>query len=124
MKGGNAFFKEAISQLLTQQPSVAAVLQRITMQILRAIIRREQSNLEKKVTLVLMIVNMYRLLEPNFYQFCVQAVVLEYCAFDTQTKQQQAFSVLLSLLSDIDWKRKRFLPNAKEVIAKIQVATI
>ena len=37
------------------------------MQNLRAIIRREQSNLEKKVTLVLMIVNMYRLLEPNFY---------------------------------------------------------
>lgn len=71
MKGGNAFFKEAISQLLTQQPSVAAVLQRITMQILRSIIRREQSNLEKKVTLVLMIVNMYRELEPNFYQFCV-----------------------------------------------------
>lgn len=67
MKGGNAFFKEAISQLLTTQPSVAQVLQRITMQNLRAIVRRELSNLEKKVTLVLMIVNMYRLLVPEFY---------------------------------------------------------
>jgi hypothetical protein len=53
----------------------------------------------------------------------VQAVVLEYCAFDTKPKQEQAFSVLISLLADIDWNRRRFLPNAKEVIAKIQLAS-
>ena len=95
------------------------MLQKITMQNLRAIIRREQSNLEKKVTLVLMIVNMYRLLVPTFYQMCVQAVVLEYCAFDPLSKQQHTFGVLISLLTEVDWQRKRFLPNAKEVIAKI-----
>ena len=54
---------------------------------------------------------------------CVQAVVLEYCAFDPLAKQQHTFSVLMNLLAEVDWKRKRFLPNAKEVIAKIQVAT-
>ncbi len=68
---------------------------------------------------MLMIVNMYRLLVPEFYQMCVNAVVLEYCAFDSREKQLHSFNVLINLLADVDWKRKRYLPNAKEVIAKI-----
>ena len=97
-------------------------MQKITLQNLRSILRREESNLEKKVTLVLMIVNMYRLLEPKFYEMCVGAIVHEYCAFDSLPKKEYTYNVLMSLLTEVDWQRKRFSPNAKEVIEKIKVA--
>jgi hypothetical protein len=92
-------------------------MRRLTIVNLRAILRREQTNMEKKVTLVLMIVNMYRLLVPDFYPMCVQAVVQESCF--TVARQTQVHAQLIELLSQVDWKRKRFLPNAKEVIVKI-----
>ena len=40
-------------------------------------LRREQTNLEKKVTLVLMMVNMYREHVPDFYPICVRQLILE-----------------------------------------------
>jgi hypothetical protein len=52
-------------------------MQRLAMQNLRSIIRREQTNLEKKVAFLLMMVNMYRELVTDFYPMCVRAVVQE-----------------------------------------------
>lgn len=95
MKGGNGFFKQAINELLTTQHSVAQVLQKLTMQNLRAILRREHTNMEKKVQLILMIVNMYRLLVAEFYPMCAQNVVKEACSFYGEAKQVEVYNSLI-----------------------------
>jgi hypothetical protein len=65
----------------------------LTTQNLRSVLRREHTNLEKKVTLILMMTNMYRLLDPDFYTKCCLKVVRE--AFTEQTKQEQVLVQLV-----------------------------
>lgn len=67
-----------------------------------------------------MMVNMYRELVPDFYPICVNNIVKEsYSGYD-QARQQLVYNQFIELLKDVDWKRKRYIANAKEVIVKIQ----
>lgn len=78
MKGGNGFFKQALASILQTEHSVIAVFKYLLMQNLRSFLRREETNKEKKATVTLMLTNMYRLIDTNFYPYCARTVAAEF----------------------------------------------
>jgi hypothetical protein len=115
MKGGNGLFKQALAKILSTEMPVILVFKFLLMQNLRAFLRREETNKEKKATVTLMLTNMYRLVDSSFYPFSARQVAAEFCG-----NKEQRYLGLMSLLDGIDWNRKRFAPLAREVVSKVE----
>jgi hypothetical protein len=121
----NADFKKIIHELLSTQFQVVQIFKTIMKQNLRSLLRKEQSNREKKIHVILRIVGLYLNIEKEFYPICAYEVVLEFGAKLTgpaeamSESQQKTYNSLLFLVSEIDWERKRIEPNIKEVVRKL-----
>jgi len=67
----------------------------------------------------LRIVNMYRMIAPEFYPTCAQEVVLENSSGKSDKLSEQTYQGLIGVLTEIDWNRKRIYPSVKEVVSKL-----
>jgi hypothetical protein len=95
-------------------------------QSMRSLLRKEQTNREKKIQILLRIVGLYLQIERQFYAICAFEVVQESATGLTAAtaqhlteSQQKTYNSLLYLVAEIDWARKRVQPNINEVVAKL-----
>lgn len=91
-------------------------------QHLRALLRKEQTNREKKIHVILRIVGLYLNIEKEFYPICALEVTQEFTGGTTDSRQDaqlKMYNGLLYLVSEIDWQRKRIQPNINEVVRKL-----
>jgi hypothetical protein len=82
----------------------------ILKQQLRSLLRKEQTNREKKIQVILRVVGLYLKIESNFYAICAQEVVQEFNmglsspqSNELNEVQQKTYSALLYLVADMDW---------------------
>ena len=76
----NCEFKKAIQELLATQYQTVQVFKTMLKQNLRSLLRKEQTNREKKIHVILRIVGLYLAIEKEFYPICAYEVVQEFSA--------------------------------------------
>jgi hypothetical protein len=110
---------------LSTQFQVVQIFKTIMKQNLRSLLRKEQSNRDKKIHVILRIVGLYLNIEKEFYPICAYEVVQEFGSRlsgqpETLSEAQlKTYNSLLYLVNEIDWQRKRIEPNIKEVVRKL-----
>ncbi len=71
----NPEFKKVIFEMLSTQHQTIQIFKTILKQNLRSLIRKEQTNREKKIHILLRIVSLYLSIEKEFYPICAYEVV-------------------------------------------------